>query len=174
MVSTQNMKATIIQNQYTKVLNKEMLKTEAAGYKFTFSEGLLKKDATVDLKLQIDDTAQDGWIVSMLQTDDKEDLKLTFNPSSNTIKAKNFVDNQEIELKDANVIKKGSNVIRFQMTKRGYIVEVNENNLQDYNPSDKKEAEVAVSAALAKVSQIKVSGLTAKAKSLVIGSTRYQ
>jgi hypothetical protein len=79
-------------------------------------------------------------------------LKLTFNPSSNTIKAKNFVDNSEIELKDANVIKKGSNVIRFQMTKRGYIVEVNENNLQDYNPSDKKEAEVAVSAALDKVS----------------------
>lgn len=101
------------------------------------------------------------------------DMKLEFK-SGNAITVTD-AKGVKLELKDAvDVLKKGSNVIRIQITERGYIVEVNEKPLQDYNPSDKKDAELAVSEALETVSVIKVSKLTAKAKNLVIGSTRYE
>ena len=44
----------------------------AGGYDFTFSEGLLKKDAIVEFKLKIDTLAQDGWTFSLMTLKQQE------------------------------------------------------------------------------------------------------
>lgn len=100
-------------------------------------------------------------------------MQLEFFGSSNKITATDGA-GTKLELKDADVLKKGDNIIYVQVTKRGYIVEVNDKDLNDFNPNDKKEAELAVSQGLDTVSVANVAKLNGKAKSLVIGSLRYQ
>lgn len=100
-------------------------------------------------------------------------MQLEFFGSSNKITVTDGP-GTKIELKDADVLIKGDNIIYVQVTKRGYIVEVNDKDLNDFNPNDKKEAELAVSQGLDTVSVANVAKLNGKAKSLVIGSLRYQ
>ena len=55
-------------------------------------------------------------------------MKLTITQSTKTINV--VAKDTKIELKNANIFKKGTNLIRIEVTKRGYIVKVNDEDLQ--------------------------------------------
>ena len=59
------------------------------------------------------------------------------------------------------------------MTKSGYIVKVNDEDLTGFK-KEQKGAELAISLGFEKVSNINLSKLNGRAKSLTIGSVRYQ
>lgn len=98
----------------------------------------------------------------MKNNKDKDDLQIKF---SNSGKDAVVTDSSgtKTEVKNKDILKKGSNVIELTMTKSGYIVKVNDETLTDE----------AKSAGLATVSKVNVKKLTGTLSKLVIGSTRY-
>lgn len=68
--------------------------------------------------------------MTLKQQEKKTDpeMKLTVTQSTKTINV--VAKDTKIELKNANIFKKGTNLIRIEVTKRGYIVKVNDEDLQ--------------------------------------------
>lgn len=175
MVSTADMQPTVIQNSFTKILNTQILASQSSGYDFKFSEGLIKDEAFIELIIDIQEPAQDGWEVKLSGAADKHDIKITFTQSKKEVKVVNFA-NEELVLTgvDGEVFKKGLTKLYIEATSVGYQVTVNDKSLNDFNTRDDKGVELVKTGGFDTMSTISIKGLSATVKSLVVGSTRYQ
>ena len=175
MVSTADMKPTVIQNSFTKIINTEILASQSSGYDFKFSEGLIKEEAFIELIIDIAEPAQDGWEVQLGDSAGKKDIKITFTQSKKEVKVLDFAD-KEIVLTgvDDDVFKKGLTRVNIEATSVGYLVAVNDKSLNDFNTRDDKGVELVKSGGYDTMSIVSIKGLSAIVKSLVVGSTRYK
>lgn len=86
--------------------------------------------------MKIDDITQSGWSLSLGGGAAKEDIILTFNTDKVVVTNSKGTSTINVEEKLADLFEKGSNTISFKMSKNGYIVSVNGNDLIDPDAVD--------------------------------------
>lgn len=94
---------------------------------------------------------------------------MTFTKSKQTIDVANSKDNK-LELKEVDYgdFKKGVNDISFEITKSGYVVKVNDEDLIKYVKDVKDRTLFASTTSFAKVNQISIHKLNGRLKSYSI------
>lgn len=98
---------------------------------------------------------------------------MEFVQSSKTIKVKDGKGNtRELKNVDEKVFNKGLNQIFIQMSKSGYIVKVNDVELNEFVTTEQSGSEIGISAGFTKVSILHISKLNGTAKSLYLGTGR--
>lgn len=169
MASTQNMKATTVQDLNQMLITKKMLADNADGYDFSFSRNTLKYGVVMTLELNMDKVDQTGWSVEINDDRDKskKDIVVTFTDKTKvTVTNSNSPKASKTAPFDLTNLEKGLNTISFEMSKNGYIVRVNDDLIIDDGAKD--NTVLASYLGYNTVSQINVKGLAATVTTLTI------